>query len=110
LGDLCAGRGSPVTRVEDEGWSTVEGRFTPLLPASERGFLDARAREFDHRRLVQLRGLDTYADLRCHLGAALDQSLLSRLCRFLAVPEDDRLGAVVVLVVERDVAGVAVVG
>src|SRR5438093_13599334 len=70
---------------------------------------DAGALELDHRRLVQIRGLDGDADLGGHLGAALDERLLRGLRRLLALPEDDRLGPAVLLVIEGDVAGEAVV-
>src|SRR2546423_7187696 len=70
---------------------------------------DARALEIDHRRLVEVRRLDGDADLRRHLRAALDQRLLGRLRRLAAPPEDDRLGTAVLLVVQADVALLAVV-
>src|SRR5439155_5284364 len=70
---------------------------------------DARALEVDHRRFVEVRRLDGDADLRRHLRAPLDERLLGRLRRLAALPEDDRLGTAVLLVVEADVALVAVV-
>src|SRR6266516_1191026 len=77
-------------------------------PAASR-LSDARALEGDHRRLVEARRLHGDADLRRHLRAALDERLLGRLGRLAATPEDDRLGTAVLLVVEADVALVAVV-
>src|SRR5256885_3836984 len=95
------------------GCSSVAGSPGERPPAATRAaasrLSDARALEIDHRRLVEVRRLDGDADLRRHLSAALDQRLLGRLRRLAASPEDDRLGTAVLLVVEADVALVAVV-
>src|SRR5437763_1944016 len=60
--------------------------------------LDARTLQVDHGRLVEVRRLDREADRAREPLAPLDELLLRRLGRLLAVPEDDRLGAPVLAV------------
>src|SRR6266700_4506529 len=85
------------------------GRPPAATRAAASRLSDARALEVDHRRFVEVRRLDGDADLRRHLRAALDQRLLGGLRHLAAFPEDDRLGTAVLLVVEADVALIAVV-
>src|SRR5207244_9285899 len=90
-------------------------RFDPSTGAGARRFpgesrvLDARSFELDDGHLVEIRRLDGEADRGGQLLPPLDELLLGFLRGLLALPQQDRPGSPVRRVVERDVAGEAVV-
>src|SRR5919198_3529890 len=96
-----------VAQAQDERIGAAAGALSSL--SANPTMLDASRLQLDDRGLVEIRRLDSQADPAGQLATAFHELLLGGLRRLLALPQQDRLGASVLSVVEGDVAGEAVV-